>query len=72
MYFTIDYDLLYNAFHADFGPLHIGHLYRFAVALHEVLGAKENEGRVVVFWSNADPRSKVHTSFLAYESLTRS
>lgn len=57
VYFTIDYDLLYNAFHADFGPLHIGHLYRFAVSLHEVLGAKENEGRVVVFWSNADSRS---------------
>lgn len=57
VYFTIDKTLLYNAFHADFGPLHIGHLYRFAVQLHEVLGDPANEDRGVVFWSNADSRS---------------
>lgn len=58
VYFSIDRSLLYNAFHADFGPLHIGHLYRFAVLLHEVLGDPENETRAVVFWSNADSRSE--------------
>ena len=57
VYFSVDKHLLYNAFHADFGPLHIGHLYRFAVMLHEVLGDPENEGRPVVFWCNADSRS---------------
>jgi len=57
VYFSIDKSLLYNAFHADFGPLHIGHLYRFAVQLHEVLGDPANEDRGVVFWSNADSRS---------------
>jgi cell division cycle 14 len=57
-YFSIDRSLLYNAFHADFGPLHIGHLYRFAVMLHDVLGHPENENRAVVFWSNADSRSE--------------
>ncbi|KAL9085320.1 MAG: hypothetical protein Q9159_004769 [Coniocarpon cinnabarinum] len=62
VYFSIDHELLYNAFHADFGPLHIGHLYRFAVALHDVLGAKENEGRVVVFWSHADSRSRANAA----------
>ena len=56
-YFSIDRSLLYNAFHADFGPLHIGHLYRFAVQLHDVLGHPDNENRAVVFWSNADSRS---------------
>jgi len=61
VYFSVDKHLLYNAFHADFGPLHIGHLYRFAVMLHEVLGDPENEGRPVVFWCNADSRS-MHTS----------
>ena len=58
VYFSIDRSLLYNAFHADFGPLHIGHLYRFAVQLHDVLGHPDNEGRAVVFWSNPDSRSK--------------
>jgi len=56
-YFSVDHILLYNAFHADFGPLHVGHLYRFAVQLHDVLGHPDNESRSVVFWSNADSRS---------------
>jgi hypothetical protein len=56
-YFTVDDTLLYNAFHHDFGPLHIGHLYRFALQFHEILGAKENQDRPIVFWSRADPRS---------------
>lgn len=59
-YFTIDDTLLYNAFHHDFGPLHIGHLYRFAIRFHDILGAKENKDRPVVFWSASDPRSKQH------------
>lgn len=57
-YFSVDDSLLYNAFHHDFGPLHIGHLYRFALEFHEILGAKENKDRPVVFWSRADPRSE--------------
>ncbi|KAK4506823.1 hypothetical protein PRZ48_000556 [Zasmidium cellare] len=61
-YFCIDRTLLYNAFHADFGPLHIGHLYRFAVQLHEVLGHPDNENRSVVFWSNADSRSRANAA----------
>lgn len=57
-YFSIDDILLYNAFHHDFGPLHIGHLYRFAIQFHDILGAKGNENRPIVFWSHADPRSE--------------
>lgn len=58
IYFTIDNSLLYNAFHADFGPLHIGHLYRFAVMLHDVLAQQDSDSRPVVFWSHADSRSE--------------
>ncbi|KAK0773707.1 cell division control protein 14 [Friedmanniomyces endolithicus] len=61
-YFSVDHILLYNAFHADFGPLHIGHLYRFAVQLHDVLGHPDNETRSVVFWSNADSRSRANAA----------
>lgn len=57
-YFTIDDVLLYNAFHHDFGPLHIGHLYRFAIHFHDILGAKQNKNRPIVFWSAPDPRSE--------------
>ncbi|KAL2165501.1 hypothetical protein VTH06DRAFT_801 [Thermothelomyces fergusii] len=63
-YFTVDDTLLYNAFHHDFGPLHIGHLYRFALQFHEILGAEENKDRPIVFWSRADPRSRANASCL--------
>lgn len=65
-YFSVDDTLLYNAFHHDFGPLHIGHLYRFAVQFHDILGAPENKNKPVVFWSKADARSKLlfHKSLL--------
>jgi len=62
-YFSIDDSLLYNAFHHDFGPLHIGHLYRFAVQFHDILGAPENKNKPVVFWSKADARSKCFLPF---------
>ncbi|KJZ78323.1 hypothetical protein HIM_02361 [Hirsutella minnesotensis 3608] len=61
-YFTVDDTLLYNAFHHDFGPLHIGHLYRFAIRFHDILGARENKDRPVVFWSAADPRSRANAA----------
>lgn len=63
-YFTVDDELLYNRFHDDFGPLHIGHLYRFAVRLHEVLGDPANEDRGVVFWSRPDSRSRANAACL--------
>ncbi|PGH02588.1 hypothetical protein AJ79_07592 [Helicocarpus griseus UAMH5409] len=64
VYFTVDDTLLYNAFHADFGPLHIGHLYRFAVHFHEILGDPANSDRVVVFWSKPDSRSRANAACL--------
>ncbi|KAL1964149.1 hypothetical protein VTN77DRAFT_7237 [Rasamsonia byssochlamydoides] len=64
VYFTVDDTLLYNAFHADFGPLHIGHLYRFAVQFHEILGDPANNDRAVVFWSKPDSRSRANAACL--------
>ncbi|KAI6783816.1 Tyrosine-protein phosphatase-like protein [Emericellopsis cladophorae] len=61
-YFSVDDILLYNAFHHDFGPLHIGHLYRFAIQFHDILAAKENKDRPIVFWSHADPRSRANAA----------
>ncbi|KAL9129009.1 MAG: hypothetical protein Q9217_002443 [Psora testacea] len=64
IYFTVDDELLYNRFHADFGPLHIGHLYRFAVYLHEILGDQNNAERGIVFWSKPDSRSRANAACL--------
>ena len=57
VYFSIDDLLLYNAFFADFGPLHIGHLYRFSVYLHNILADAAYEKRRIVLWSKDDSRS---------------
>ena len=64
VYFTIDDALLYNSFHADFGPLHIGHLYRFAVYFHEILGDPANSDRPVVLYSRTDSRSRANAACL--------
>ncbi|GES61952.1 phosphatases II [Aspergillus terreus] len=64
VYFTVDDTLLYNSFHADFGPLHIGHLYRFAVHFHEILGDPANSDRPVVFYSRTDARSRANAACL--------
>lgn len=64
VYFTIDDELLYNRFHADFGPFHIGHLYRFSVLLHDILGDPQNEHRGIVFWSRPDSRSRANAACL--------
>ncbi|KAL4928476.1 phosphoprotein phosphatase CDC14 [Aspergillus undulatus] len=64
VYFTVDDTLLYNSFHADFGPLHIGHMYRFAVHFHDLLGHPANQDRAVVFYSRTDARSRANAACL--------
>lgn len=62
VYFTVDDALPYNPFHLDFGPLNAGHLYRFAVALHEILA--ENEDKAVMFYSYPDSRYRANAACL--------
>lgn len=62
VHFSVDDELLYNAFYHDFGPFHIGHLYRFAVILHEVLGSEENAGKAVCLYSRANPRDRANAA----------
>ncbi|OJJ87391.1 phosphoprotein phosphatase CDC14 [Aspergillus glaucus CBS 516.65] len=64
VYFTVEDTLFYNAFHADFGPYHIGHLYRFAVHFHEILGDPANSDRAVVFYSKTDGKSRANAACL--------
>ncbi|BFZ61641.1 cell division control protein 14 [Saitoella coloradoensis] len=63
-YFTVDKTLLYNAFHHDFGPFHLGHLYRFACLLHDILQDEETKDKILVLYSGADPRARANAAFL--------
>lgn len=61
-HFTIDDSLPYNSFHHDFGPLHVGHLYRFAVTLHEMLADEDNEGKSIVLYSRTSPKARANAA----------
>lgn len=64
MFFTVENDLPYNSFHLDFGPLHLGHLYRFAVVLHNVLNEEANQSKAVVFYSSMGPKERSNAACL--------
>ncbi|KAH3681757.1 hypothetical protein WICPIJ_007275 [Wickerhamomyces pijperi] len=64
VYFTVDDSLPYNPFHLDFGPLNIGHLYRFAVVLHNLLNEEANQGKAIVLYSSTDFRMRTNTACL--------
>ena len=62
VYFTIEESLPYNNFNLDFGPLHVGHLYRFAVALHKILNEPRNKNKCVGFYSSNDSRQRTNAA----------
>lgn len=62
VFFTVEEILFYNRFHLDFGPLHVGHLYRFAVIFHEILNDPENSGKAVVFYSSTSTRQRANSA----------
>lgn len=64
VFFTVEDALPYNAFHLDFGPLHIGSLYRFAVVLHNILNEDANQGKAVVFYSSTGPKERANAACL--------
>lgn len=64
MYFTVEDALPYNPFHLDFGPLHIGSLYRFAVVLHNILNEESNQGKAIVFYSSTCPKERANAACL--------
>lgn len=62
VYFTIENSLPYNNFNLDFGPLHVGHLYRFAVALHKILNEPSNKNKCVGFYSSNDNKQRANAA----------
>ncbi|RLV83203.1 Tyrosine-protein phosphatase CDC14 [Meyerozyma sp. JA9] len=64
VYFTVEDALPYNSFHLDFGPLHIGSLYRFAVVLHNILNEDCNQGKAIVFYSSTGPKERANAACL--------
>ncbi|CDH12276.1 probable Tyrosine-protein phosphatase CDC14 [Zygosaccharomyces bailii ISA1307] len=62
VFFTVEDSIFYNSFHLDFGPMNIGHLYRFAVIFHEILNDPDNASRAVVFYSSTSTRQRANSA----------
>ncbi|GAV55393.1 hypothetical protein ZYGR_0AV00240 [Zygosaccharomyces rouxii] len=62
VFFTVEDTIFYNSFHLDFGPMNIGHLYRFAVIFHEILNDPDNTNKAVVFYSSTSTRQRANSA----------
>lgn len=62
VFFTVEDSIYYNSFHLDFGPMNIGHLYRFAVIFHEILNDPDNTNKAVIFYSSTSTRQRANSA----------
>lgn len=62
VFFTVEDSIFYNSFHLDFGPMNIGHLYRFAVIFHEILNDPDNANKAVIFYSSTSTRQRANSA----------
>lgn len=62
--FSVDKELVYEPYYADFGPLNLACTYRFCWKLHELLKEGEAHGRCVCFYCSSDPKKKANAAVL--------
>jgi len=64
VFFSIDNELLYFPFCADFGPLNFGCVFRFVQMLNEKLATYPKEGKSVVLVTTAKPETRTNAATL--------
>lgn len=70
-YFSIDDELVYEAFCCDFGPLHLGLVTKYCDTLAKKLTQQNSKGKVVVHFCSSDPAKRANAAFLvcAYQVI---
>lgn len=63
-YFSIDKDLQYIPYHHDFGPLHIGNVYKFVVEVDRLLNSKTSSSTALYHWTGAAPDKRSNSVLL--------
>merc|ERR1711934_376331 len=63
-FFTVEQELGYAPFFADFGPLSLGILYRFSKLLTEKLQHPDLEGKTLVFYTSHDAHKRANGAVL--------
>uniref|UniRef100_A0ABD2W5G6 protein-tyrosine-phosphatase n=1 Tax=Trichogramma kaykai TaxID=54128 RepID=A0ABD2W5G6_9HYME len=63
-YFSIDDDLVYENFYADFGPLNLAMVYRYCQKLDRKLRSKMLLKKKIVHYTTTNPEKRVNAAFL--------
>ncbi|KAG5868798.1 hypothetical protein JTB14_001998 [Gonioctena quinquepunctata] len=64
-YFTIDYELAYDGFYLDFGPLNLAMLYHYCVKLRRKLSNPSFQNKKIVHYTyGPDGQQRVNAAFL--------
>nr|CAI5831508.1 unnamed protein product [Callosobruchus analis] len=63
-YFTIDYELNYDGFYLDFGPLNLAMLYHYCVKLRRKLSNPAFHNKKIVHYTCIDVEKRVNAAFL--------
>lgn len=64
-YFTIDDELIYENFYADFGPLNLSMLYRYCDKVNKKLKSIALSKKKILHYTTLDPEKRVNAAFLA-------
>ncbi|CAN8027740.1 unnamed protein product [Ixodes persulcatus] len=69
--FSVDEELVYESFYADFGPLNLAMLYRYCVKLNKKLKSYALAQKKIVHYTSSDSKKRVNAAFLigAYSVL---
>uniref|UniRef100_A0A0D6R8Z1 protein-tyrosine-phosphatase n=1 Tax=Araucaria cunninghamii TaxID=56994 RepID=A0A0D6R8Z1_ARACU len=62
--FSVDDELVYEPFYADFGPLNLACTYHFCIKLQQLLKEVEADGHCVCFCCSSDPKKKANAAVL--------
>ncbi|KAB2822970.1 MAG: hypothetical protein F9K51_07775, partial [Candidatus Dadabacteria bacterium] len=63
-YFSIDKEMVYWNFYLDFGPLNLGHLYRFCQLLNNKLNDPKLKDKVIFYYSHTHAHKRTNAAFL--------
>jgi cell division cycle 14 len=64
LFFSIDEEYVYWNFYLDFGPLNLGHLYRFCQVLNAKLSDPRNAQKVIYFYSGSHGHRRTNAVYL--------
>jgi len=63
-YFTVDDELIYENFYADFGPLNLSLLYRYCVKLNKKLKSYTLSKKKIVHYTTIDAHKRANAAYL--------